>query len=328
MALPSDRNSLIEWCLRKLGEPVIQVNVDEQQLENLTDEALELFREYHVDGTGLFFKPFRVSGSALKVTAPPSVPFTLHEDIIGGTSGAKGQFEYYDQTNNQIVFIYKDRTNPIPFQNGEIVTGFTTGASATLVATDAVILGNMDKKYLDLDDSVIGISEILKTRSTFGSHPINPFDLQYQLAQQVTIQTFLNADVVTYRMFQQDIELWDQLFVGKPEFWHSRKQNRLYIDCSWPEKFRIGEYIVIKYWGAIDPTEFPKVYSDKWLRKYLCALIEEQWGQNIGKYRDVQLPGGLVLNGDQIAARAEERKEKALLELRSTFEQRVGFKIG
>ena len=40
MANPNSRNKLIQYCKRKLGEPVIEVNVDEDQIEDRIDEAL------------------------------------------------------------------------------------------------------------------------------------------------------------------------------------------------------------------------------------------------------------------------------------------------
>jgi hypothetical protein len=326
MALPTDRNSLIAWCLRKLGEPTTHVNLDEEQIEDRVDEALEMFREYHMDGTALFCKGMRVTGSSLKLVAPPSGTIPLRQLVTGQTSGAEGRYEYM-ANETELVFIYTDRNDPTPFQDGEAIIT-TDGITAQLIAENAVTLGNMDKKYFDIDDSVIGITEFLVPRSSFGSHPINPFDLQYQLAQNVTIQTFLNADVITYYMFQQDIQLWNQLFVGVYPYFHARKQGRLYLEVNWPEKFRIGQYVVIKYWGAIDPTEHPKVYSDKWLRKYLAALLKEQWGTNLTKYNEVVLPGGIRLNGQQILEIGTQEKLAALEELRTTYEQPVPFKIG
>ena len=51
MANPNSRDKLIQYCKRKLGEPVIEVNVDEDQIEDRIDEALQYFQEYHSDGT-------------------------------------------------------------------------------------------------------------------------------------------------------------------------------------------------------------------------------------------------------------------------------------
>lgn len=49
MASPSSRVELINHCLRKLGAPVIEINIDEQQLEDRLDDALQFFQEYNSD---------------------------------------------------------------------------------------------------------------------------------------------------------------------------------------------------------------------------------------------------------------------------------------
>lgn len=49
MAKPNSRQTLIDYCLRALGDPVIEINVDEDQLDDRVDQALEFFREFHAE---------------------------------------------------------------------------------------------------------------------------------------------------------------------------------------------------------------------------------------------------------------------------------------
>jgi len=49
MATPTSRASLIEYCMRRLGAPVIEINVDEDQVSDRIDEALQYYQEYHSD---------------------------------------------------------------------------------------------------------------------------------------------------------------------------------------------------------------------------------------------------------------------------------------
>lgn len=46
---PSTRQELVDYCLRALGAPVIEINVDEDQLEDRVDEALQYYQSYHSD---------------------------------------------------------------------------------------------------------------------------------------------------------------------------------------------------------------------------------------------------------------------------------------
>ena len=50
MSTPSSREELKQYALRKLGAPVIEINVDDAQLEDAIDDAIQVFNEYHFDG--------------------------------------------------------------------------------------------------------------------------------------------------------------------------------------------------------------------------------------------------------------------------------------
>lgn len=60
MAKPSTRQELIDYCLRQLGEPVLEVNVDEDQIDDLVDDALQYFQERHMDGVERMFLKHKV----------------------------------------------------------------------------------------------------------------------------------------------------------------------------------------------------------------------------------------------------------------------------
>jgi hypothetical protein len=51
MAVPTSRIEFKEYCLRKLGKPVIEINVDDDQVDDRVDEALRYYWDYHFDGT-------------------------------------------------------------------------------------------------------------------------------------------------------------------------------------------------------------------------------------------------------------------------------------
>ena len=61
MAQPTDRRSFKEWCLRKLGKPVIEINVDVDQVDDRVDEALAYFYDYHFDGTEKIFLKHQIT---------------------------------------------------------------------------------------------------------------------------------------------------------------------------------------------------------------------------------------------------------------------------
>lgn len=65
MAKPSSRTELKEYCLRQLGKPVIEINVDEDQIEDRVDEAIQMFQEFHTDGVYHLFVKHQITQTDL-----------------------------------------------------------------------------------------------------------------------------------------------------------------------------------------------------------------------------------------------------------------------
>jgi len=51
MAVPTTKATFKELCLRRLGKPVIEINVDDDQIDDRVDQALAYYQDYHFDGT-------------------------------------------------------------------------------------------------------------------------------------------------------------------------------------------------------------------------------------------------------------------------------------
>ena len=55
MAKPNSKEGLKEYALRKLGKPVLEINVDDDQIDDLIDDAIQLFHERHGEGIDRVF---------------------------------------------------------------------------------------------------------------------------------------------------------------------------------------------------------------------------------------------------------------------------------
>ena len=51
MAKPTNKEEFKQYCLRKLGHPVIQINVSDEQIDDRVDEAISFFNDYHYNGS-------------------------------------------------------------------------------------------------------------------------------------------------------------------------------------------------------------------------------------------------------------------------------------
>ena len=61
MAKPTTRQELVDYCLRQLGAPVLEINVAEEQIDDLVDDALQYFQERHFDGVEKMFLKYKVT---------------------------------------------------------------------------------------------------------------------------------------------------------------------------------------------------------------------------------------------------------------------------
>ena len=77
MAEPATRENLKQYALRALGKPVIEVNVDDDQLEDRLDEALQYFAQYHYDGVERCYLKYKVTAADILRMQSPTGDSTL-----------------------------------------------------------------------------------------------------------------------------------------------------------------------------------------------------------------------------------------------------------
>ena len=102
MAKPSTRQELIDYCLRRLGAPVLEINVDDDQIDDLVDDAIQYFNERHFDGVERMYLKYQITqadidrGSARNTSGPGIVTTTGSSSIPGyGTT----TFNFYETSN-------------------------------------------------------------------------------------------------------------------------------------------------------------------------------------------------------------------------------------
>lgn len=155
MATPITRKQFKEFCLRKLGKPVIEINVDEQQVDDRVDEALRYFRDYHFDGTEHDYLKHQLTADDIT-----NKYITVDEAIVGVVRA----FDIGDalQTNNLFNIRYQIHLNDL--------YNFTNVNYAPYVMTlqhiqhlEEFFVGKQpirfnrhtDKVYLDMDWDVV-----------------------------------------------------------------------------------------------------------------------------------------------------------------------------
>jgi hypothetical protein len=103
------------------------------------------------------------------------------------------------------------------------------------------------------------------------------------------------------------------------QFRFNQRSDRLYLDI---DKARMieGNYLLIDCQRYLNPDDFSQVYNDSFVKQYLTALIKRQWGQNLIKFNNVQLPGGVSLNGRQLFEDAQKEIDALMAKSSSYYE--------
>ena len=239
MSNPSTREQLKDWCLRQLGFPVLEINVDEDQLEDALDNALQYFQEFHHDGTEKIYLKHQI-------------------------------------TDN-------DKTN----------------------------------QYIPVNENVISITRIFSISATNAT--VNMFDLRYQLRLH-ELYDFTSTSYVNYVLTMQHIRTLDMLFSGEVPIRFNRHTDKLYIDWDWRNDIEVGEYIIIEAYAIVDPDEYNDVYNDRMLKRLATAYVKKIWGTNMKKFQGMQLPGGIMMNGQQIYDEAVQEIAELEQLIRNSYE--------
>ena len=234
------RQNLIDYCLRRLGAPVTEINVDDDQVSDRIDDAIEFFQEYHFDGVEKVF-----------------LKKTLDQDDI-------------------------------------------------------------DNEYIDVVDPVISVLRVLPIPN-FNAFQTGFFNEEYQLRLQ-DLENFRASTMIDWAMSQVNFSLVEHLFSIQPTLLFNRKQDRVYLETDWANKFEVGTILIIEAYRALDPATYTEVYNDMFLKKYATALIKQQWGSNLKKFTGVTLPGGITLDGQTIFSEATEEINKIEEEMNMKYE--------
>ena len=90
MAKPTTRKELVQYCKRQLGAPVLEINVDDDQIDDLVDDTFQYFNERHFDGVEKMYMKYKLSeedinrGKAKDTTGVGIVTTTATSTAISG----------------------------------------------------------------------------------------------------------------------------------------------------------------------------------------------------------------------------------------------------
>ena len=296
MATPSTRAEFKTYCLRKLGFPVIEINVDDDQVEDRVDDALNYFSDYHFDGTEKMYMKHQLTEADINrrwVYCPDAVtfvtgvwPFTsssssinmfdlryqlrLH-DLYDFTSVSYVSYEITMQHLRTLEMLFSG-TPQFRFNRKQNKVFIDMDWTRDVRPGDYVII----ECYRSLNPSTVTLNGTLSYTS--GSNVVTGYSTTFD-------QQFLENDFITFN--------------GVDSFQVDKIQGPTTLLVRGP-MVNTAANVTATISGN------PDVWGDRFLKKYATALIKMQWGNNLKKFSGVQLPGGITLNGKEIYDEAME----------------------
>ena len=282
MAQPSTRQELIDYCLRQLGAPVLEINVADEQIEDLVDDAIQYFQERHFDGVTQVYLKYELTEEDIKRgrARPPGAP-----------------------------------------QNENGTTGITSiTASASVAGTATTFSYYQNSNYIQIPPSIIGVNKIYQFGAGMGAGMFN-VRYQYMLNDFIGLNGWGAGgfDLLSYSMTMGYLETINFILNTHKQIRFNQRTDRLYIDVDWSD-LNAGEFLILDCWAMNDPNDYARIYNDSFIKPYLTALIKRQWGQNLIKFQGVKLPGGIEFNGRQLYDDAQAELDRIQERMMSTYE--------
>jgi len=286
MAKPTNRQELVEYALRRLGAPVLEINVADEQLDDILDDTIQYFQERHYDGVVRTYLKYE---------------FT-EEDIKRGRD-----FNPFYQPQ------LDSSTNTFPGATGATVSQFIENSNYIKIPPHIIGV-----------EKVMVPPEATGGRGFGGGGGIlgpgaSPYIAPGYLGGLGGLGMWGGGDMISYYIAKQWYETYNFMFNPAAIIRFNKRQDRLYLDINWKD-LSAGKVIVIECYRALDPEHFCEIYNDSWVKKYLVAAIKKQWGQNLIKFTGAKLPGGIEMNGRQLYDDGVRELEEIKNDMSSTYE--------
>jgi hypothetical protein len=303
MSHPVTRKQFSDYCLRRLGWPVIEINVDGDQVNDRIDDALAFWTDYHYDGTEKLFFKHRITAEDL------SRKYILVPDRIVGVTGimpfdeSAASVSLFDLRYSLRLHDLYDFTS-VSYVSYTITLQHLRTLNLLFSGTPQFRFHrHRNRLMLDINwDSDVreGSYVILEC---YGK--INPDRIV--LDGTVSIATGSNALTGNNTTFDAFVAKDDEIFVNTANGVVATRVTSVNSNVSMnvSTTFATTESGLTVYQeGSSD------VWGDRVLQDLATAMIKRQWGNNLKKFAGIQMPGGTTLNGQIIYDEAEaELKE-------------------
>ena len=306
MAKVTSRKQLKDYCLRRLGWPVIDINVDDDQVDDRIDDALSFFNDYHFDGTEKIFMKHKITADDIQrrwIYCPDAVNFVTGIFPFDDSNSSINMFDLRYQLRLHDLYDFTS----VSYVSYEITMQHIRTLNLLFSGTPQFRFNrHQNKVFLDIDwtrDLDVGEYVIVECYRKLVPDTVT-------LAGTVTATTTSNTVTGTGTTFDQELLENDIITINGEEKQIKTISSPTSLDLYSPVASNVTNVSYFKL-GVSD------VWNDRFLKAYTTAKIKQQWGNNLKKFSGIQMPGGVTLNGQQIYDEASEELAKIEQEMES-----------
>lgn len=306
MATPKTRAQFKDYCLRELGHPVIQINIDDDQLDDRIDQALQFFNDYHYDGTERVFVKHQITQQDIDrnwIYVPDSITFVVGVLPFDQASSSINMFDMRYQLRLHDLYDFTS----VSYVSYEITMQHLQTLNLLFSGTPQFRFNRHGNKLrLDIDwtrDVRVGEYVVVECYRIMSPDSLT-------LTGTGTISNTSNTVTGTSTTFDQEIIPGDEVLFGA--------ELKRVVKINSPTEIEVDSAFSTSSSVSMSTVGISDVWNDRWLKKYATALIKRQWGNNLSKFSGIQMPGGVTLDGVRIFTEALAEIEKLEEDLIST----------
>ncbi len=307
MAKPTTRAQFKDYCLRKLGHPVIQINVDDDQVEDRIDDALNFFYDYHYDGTQQMYLKHQIKQEDIDrqwIYCPDAVMFITGILPFDQSNSSVNMFDLRYQLRLHDLYDFTS----VSYVSYEITMQHIRTLNLLFSGTPQIRFNRkLNKLHLDIDwtrDVKVGDYVVIECYRAVTPDTIT-------LTGTATISNTSNVVTGTGTVFTQEVSINDEITINS--------QTKRVVNITGDTSLNVtSAYTSSQSSQSITISGYADVWNDRFLKAYATAKIKQQWGSNMKKFSGIAMPGGVTLNGKEIYDEASEELEKLEEDIKST----------
>ena len=299
MAQPTTRQQFIDYCKRRLGFPVIDINVDDDQISDRVDDALQFFEDYHFDGVEKMFMKHRITQDDINrrwIYCPDAVTYVVGMFPFDDSNSSINMFDLRYQLRLHDLYDFTS----VSYVSYEITMQHIRTLNLLFSGTPQIRFNRKQNKiFLDIDwsrDVSVGDYVVIDCYRA-----IRPATIT--LTGTGTAVTTANTITGTGTIFDQELLEGDVITLGGQELQVNQITSPTSLTTIGPVTTNVTNGVLTKPGNS-------EVFNDRFLKRYATALIKYQWGSNLSKFAGIQMPGGVTLDGVRIMTEAKEEMDK------------------